>query len=225
MVDLRTFHGSADLYFVRHGESEGNRAGLMQGRTPSRLTEAGRAQARAAGEWFRERGLGLVLTSPLARASQTADIICAAAGLPGPELVEDLTEIDTGVFSGLSMQEARARYPEDWVEFQAKSWDGVPGAERSSDLSARAERIWAELAARSARGASAVLCVTHSGTIQWVVSTSFGGRAWMPLLPAAENCCVSHLRITNGAPDGRPPSHMARWLMINAIVDGRAGDR
>ncbi len=80
MTQLRALTGTVDFYFMRHGESEGNRDGIMQGRTPFRLTETGRAQAREMGAWFRGRGIDLVLTSPLPRASETAAIVAAAAG-------------------------------------------------------------------------------------------------------------------------------------------------
>ena len=56
-VDLRWFGGTADFYFIRHGESEANRDGVIQGRAPSRLTDTGAEQARQAGEWFRPGAL------------------------------------------------------------------------------------------------------------------------------------------------------------------------
>src|SRR5690349_21774670 len=102
---LRGFKGSANLWFMRHGESEGNRDGLMQGRMPSRLTAAGRDQARAAGEWFRDKEIDLVLTSPLARAAETASLVAEAAGVPPPQELADLVEIGTGIFTGMTFKE------------------------------------------------------------------------------------------------------------------------
>ncbi len=81
MVDLRLFDGAADLYFLRHGESRGNKDGVIQGRNHSHLTENGREQARAAGAWFRGKSIDIILTSPLARAEQTARIIGETAGI------------------------------------------------------------------------------------------------------------------------------------------------
>ena len=81
MVDLRAIPGAAELYFIRHGESEGNRDGIIQNRNPSRLTDNGRSQAREAGAWFASKTLALILTSPLARASETAHIIAAESGV------------------------------------------------------------------------------------------------------------------------------------------------
>ena len=218
MVDLRAFKGTADLWFMRHGESEGNRDGVIQGRTPSRLTETGREQALAAGDWFKGKGVDLVLTSPLARASETAALASERAGAPAPVVVPDLTEIDTGIFSGLTFRQAEARYPGEWQKFQQQSWEAVPEAERIETLLARAGAIWGGLAARAAEGRTRILCITHSGFLQWIIRSTFGGRTWMPLFSASDNCCVSHLRVTNTSREGAVLGHMATWVMINAPI-------
>jgi broad specificity phosphatase PhoE len=216
-VDLRSIHGTADFYFIRHGESEANREGIMQGRIHSRLTEAGREQAREAGGWFREKSLDLILTSPLARAAETAAIISDRTGLPA-EAVEDLTEIDTGIFTGLSFAQARERYPEAWNTFQRESWEGVPKAEKISELLVRAEAIWARLVAAVGQGRRTVLCVTHSGILQWIIRSTFGSRSWMPLFSASGNCCVSHLRVANAERADGFSGHLATWVTINTPI-------
>src|SRR2546427_7954961 len=70
------------LLLIRHGESEGNRDRVFC-RTPDvPLTEEGRCQARAAGEWIAERYAPVrIVTSPFARARQTADILAGVLGL------------------------------------------------------------------------------------------------------------------------------------------------
>jgi broad specificity phosphatase PhoE len=218
MESLRTFKGNADLWFIRHGESEGNRDGVMQGRAPSRLTDAGREQARAAGAWFRDKGIDLVLTSPLARAAETAALLAEAAGAPAALAQEDLTEIDTGIFSGMTLRESESRYPAEWREFQKASWEAVPGAERIEQLLQRAERLWLFLTARAAEGHARMLCVTHSGFMQWIIRATLGSRTWMPLVGGSSNCCVSHLKVSNSPRGGTDGAHMATWQMINAAI-------
>jgi broad specificity phosphatase PhoE len=217
MPDLRAFPGTADLYFIRHGQSESNREGIIQGRLPSRLTEEGRIQARAAGAWFAGKGLDLVLTSPLARASETAQIISAEVGA-ALLTAQELTEIDTGIFSGLTFTQAEERYPREWREFQGQSWEAVPEAERIPELLHRAELTWSRLAALALQGKGRVLCVTHGGFLQWIIRSTLGGRTWMPLFGSMGNCCVSHLRVVNTqlAENGR--GHLATWMLINAPV-------
>jgi broad specificity phosphatase PhoE len=217
MVDLKSFHGAGDLYFIRHGQSEGNRDGIVQGRIPSRLTADGRGQAKAAGAWFRDKGLDLILTSPLTRAEETARIIAAeTGGACGVQIVEELTEIDTGIFSGLSFTQAQEMHPEAWRAFQGQSWEGVPKAERIDELVQRAEAIWSRLAALSVQGKRTVLCVSHGGFLQWIVRSTLGGRSWMPLFASAGNCCVSHLRVANAKREDDYYGHLATWMLINA---------
>jgi phosphoserine phosphatase len=217
MPDLRSIAGTADFYFIRHGQSESNREGVIQGRLPSRLTEEGRSQARAAGSWFAGKALDLILTSPLARASETADIIGAENGV-GVLGAEELTEIDTGIFSGLTLTQAEERHPEEWRQFQEQSWEAVPEAERIEELLQRAELAWSRLAALALQGKGRILCVSHGGFLQWIIRSTLGGRTWMPLFGSMGNCCVSHLRVVNTrlAENGR--GHLATWMLINAPV-------
>jgi broad specificity phosphatase PhoE len=217
MSDLRAFPGTADFYFIRHGQSESNRDGVIQGRDPSRLTEEGRRQARAAGGWFAGKGLDLVLASPLARAAETADLIGAECGVPvlaAPELME----IDTGIFTGLTFAEAEQRHPASWRAFLGQSWEAVPEAERIAELLPRAELAWGRLTGLVGEGKRRLLCVSHGGFLQWLIRSTLGGRTWMPLFGAMGNCSVSHLQVTNTqlAEDAR--AHHAAWLMINAAV-------
>jgi broad specificity phosphatase PhoE len=217
MIDFRTLSGAADFLFMRHGESEGNRARLMQGRQESRLTELGRKQAHGAGRWLAGRGVGRVLTSPQQRASETAAIAAAEAGLPAPEPLALLEEIDIGLFSGLTYEQAAARHPAEYAAFERSSWEAVPGAETIEQLYARAMDLWQLLLARAAAGERSILCVTHSGFLQWIIKTTVGQRAWMPLFSASGNCCVSHLRVDNRDIEGGQ-TLLANWLLVNAPV-------
>lgn len=63
------------LYFIRHGLSEMNVLGLRSGHTDTPLTEAGREQAKKAGQSAKNLDIDLIVASPLARAYETAKII------------------------------------------------------------------------------------------------------------------------------------------------------
>ncbi|SIQ35971.1 probable phosphoglycerate mutase [Alkalispirochaeta americana] len=204
------------FYFIRHGESEGNARGIVQGREDALLTDRGRTQAVRAGQWLKSLKVNpdAVRTSPLQRAGETARII---TGLTPDDarygVITELQELDTGIFSGYSLQEAQEKMPRDYQEFTARSWDSVPGAEGRVALTDRALRVWQILAetanalpadpslessesSRNAEepGRATVLCVTHGGLIQWLLKTSFGAtreapREWMPLIKVS-NCGV-----------------------------------
>lgn len=68
---------------MRHGETDANVAGVVSGQTDSKLTERGRAQARAARDPARALSISDIVASPLTRALETAEIIAAATGHHG----------------------------------------------------------------------------------------------------------------------------------------------
>lgn len=100
------------ITFVRHAESVGNAQNRLQGLSDFPLSETGRAQARAlAARWQGEQlGFDLAITSPLARAAETAQILVDALAIPALELEPLWVERDLGGRSGLTMTEIQDRY-------------------------------------------------------------------------------------------------------------------
>jgi 2,3-bisphosphoglycerate-dependent phosphoglycerate mutase len=96
---------SHHLTLLRHGESVANRAGVVQGQMDSPLSDLGRRQAECvAREWLSE-GLRFdhVITSPLLRACETAEVIATRLGVP-LELEPSWMERDFGIGQGLSIE-------------------------------------------------------------------------------------------------------------------------
>src|SRR5215831_7073978 len=90
---------------MRHGETRWNREGRVMGRNPVELSENGRAQVEAAAVLARSLNPDLIVTSPLVRARQTAEIIASAIG--GIEIAEDPTiaEVSYGRWEGMTYHE------------------------------------------------------------------------------------------------------------------------
>jgi 2,3-bisphosphoglycerate-dependent phosphoglycerate mutase len=111
MADSPFYH----ITFLRHGESVGNLENRFQGHADFPLTETGRAQARLLAERWKAEGrlFDRVFSSPLARARETAEIICAELNAP-LELDPDWMEINNGLIAGLNREEAAqvARRPD-----------------------------------------------------------------------------------------------------------------
>jgi broad specificity phosphatase PhoE len=124
-----------EVVLVRHGETEWSRAGRHTGWSDPPLTEEGERQARAVGEALRGRSFALVVSSPLARARETARL----AGFE-PELRDDLAEWDYGEYDGVTTPEIREQVP-GWTIWRY----GAPGGERVDQLAVRADRVVAEL--------------------------------------------------------------------------------
>jgi broad specificity phosphatase PhoE len=202
----------ARFFLVRHGRSEGNARRIFQGLLDLPLDEEGRRQARDAGAWLAGEGVTRVLTSPLARAAQTAAIVseaCAASAEPSGLL----REIDTGEFTGLGWDECKERHPKAFAEFEWRSWDAVPGAESSEALYGRAMEAWETLRGLASEAGGNIAVVTHAGFIQWLIRATFGSRSWMPLFTTA-NCGIFELF---AEPTGAGPAYL-QWRRLNFVA-------
>jgi broad specificity phosphatase PhoE len=102
------------ITFVRHGESTGNVENRLQGMMDYPLSDTGRAQARALAErWLAEDvSFDTVISSPLSRASETAQILSDALKIPSFELEPLWVERDMGARAGMTIDEIRAKFPE-----------------------------------------------------------------------------------------------------------------
>ena len=156
-----------DLWLVRHGETEWARLGRHTGRTDVPLTEVGRTQAVDLGRRLAGHTFGLVLTSPLSRAADTA----ALAGYGGAAIKDpDLQEWDYGALEGRLTADIRAEIPE-WT-----IWTGPwPGGETSDQVAVRADRVVARV--RAARGD--VLVFAHGHLLRVLAAR------WLGLPPAS----------------------------------------
>ncbi|UFU01530.1 histidine phosphatase family protein (plasmid) [Radiobacillus kanasensis] len=116
---------------VRHGETDWNVAGKLQGKTDVPLNERGIAQAKACKEHFKHEDWDLLVSSPLKRAKKTAEIINEALQLPFYEM-EDFKERSFGEAEGLLAEERNSLYPnrdypgaESFEAFQARVMNGL----------------------------------------------------------------------------------------------------
>ncbi|MCL2461756.1 MAG: histidine phosphatase family protein, partial [Defluviitaleaceae bacterium] len=109
------------ICIVRHGETDWNASGRLQGREDIPLNENGISQAERCGLALHGGKWRAVYTSPLKRARQTADIIAGILSITDVFEDTDLVERDYGKASGLLPEERAARFPdgkfegiEDW---------------------------------------------------------------------------------------------------------------
>src|SRR5262245_39005838 len=102
-----------DILFVRHGESENNAAGRLQGSNDSPLTEKGRSQAATLAGYLIEKDFRwtAAYASPLSRARETAEIIASRTGFSKPVIDPDLAEVSVGSLEAMTRDEIGARHP------------------------------------------------------------------------------------------------------------------
>lgn len=154
------------IYLVRHGETEWNRLGRMQGQLDSPLTTRGRAQAaRIGGRLAEERAAGFIedfemQVSPLGRAWASADIICGVLELdPAVRRPEPrLREFSFGDWDGLTRAQIIAQAPEAFAAREKNKWHTLPpNGESYAMVAERVAHWYASLAAGT------VIAVCHGG--------------------------------------------------------------
>lgn len=158
---------ASELVLVRHGETEWSRDGRHTGLTDVPLTERGREEAGALRAALEETSFDRVLTSPLARAADTARL--AGYGEVA-EPRDELREWDYGDYEGRTTAEIRKERP-TWTLWV----DGVPGGETAAEVGARVDRLLAELDAAEER----VLVFAHGHLLRVLAAR------WIGLEPEA----------------------------------------
>lgn len=88
------------LYFVRHGQTDWNKEKRLMGVADIEMNEAGRAEAGQTRDTLRPLGFAAVISSPLKRAIQTAEIIAEAHPDTPVVVAEELRERDFGAYEG-----------------------------------------------------------------------------------------------------------------------------
>jgi broad specificity phosphatase PhoE len=121
------------LFLVRHGETEWARLGRHTGLTDIELTQTGRVQAGAIAARLADVPFGLVLSSPLARALETARLAGYGDAL---EIEPDLREWEYGDYEGLTTPEILEAVP-GWTVWTHP----VPGGEPADTVAARVDRV------------------------------------------------------------------------------------
>ncbi len=149
------------IYLVRHGQTEFNATGRIQGAKDSPLTALGVEQARRIGEKLREvvPAEARIIASPLGRTRHTARLIKDESGLAAPiETDARLAEISLGEWDGMLKDDIRAMAPE--YDAGAKRWSWFFDAPGGDSYEALTERLggWLEDAAASG---GPIVAVSH----------------------------------------------------------------
>jgi len=163
-----------ELVVIRHGESEGNAEGLAQGRLPFPLTERGRAQAQRVADVTRALGWRpkTIVTSPLPRCVETAEIVAKSLGFPAPLPDPAFSEIDCGRATGRSFADLEREHP-GFFKRPPSQWLGFSefGGESDEQVIARVGKGLDALPAEAS-----VLLVTHGAVFKAVLVHLVGLR-------------------------------------------------
>lgn len=136
------------IVFLRHGETDWNAEGRLQGQRDVPLNDKGRGQARRNGETLRRVLPGIAafdfVASPLWRTRETMEIARTALGMDagGYRTDDRLVEATFGRWEGFTTEEIRAKEPGELAAREADKWGVSPPGGESYELLARRVRPW-----------------------------------------------------------------------------------
>jgi probable phosphoglycerate mutase len=180
------------LYYIRHGETDWNREGRLQGRRDIPINATGQAQARHCGTVLHDlltrdgdaaARLDFV-ASPLGRARATMRLVRTELALDPQDYRVDarLTEISFGTWEGFTIEELRARWPDAVAARENDNWGfAPPQAESYATMSLRV-RDWYDSLPRD------TVAVAHGGVLRGLIAQlGIAAAAEAPFLDVAQD--------------------------------------
>jgi len=183
------------LFLVRHGETDFNHRGIVQGRgVDTDLNDTGLAQAEALGRRFAQEQIEIVYSSPLKRAKMTGAVLARHCRLPEPSTDPDLEEMSWGILEGKDLTPEAlnmfAEMKEQWGDgnHDYRLPDGESAAEVAERGRAGIDRILKESAGKR------IVVVAHGRFLRIILAVLLEeyGLQRMEELGHA-NTCVNHL--------------------------------
>jgi broad specificity phosphatase PhoE len=186
------------LIIVRHGRTEWNRVEKFRGRADIGLDEVGMKQAEAAGKRISEWPISAIYSSPLRRASTTAEIIAGSLGLK-VRLLPGIIDIDYGSWQGLSAEDVVARdghIYSQWIESPDKV--KFPGGESFTEARERAALAVDELIQQHPK--ETVVLVSHKVICQVLVLSLLGLNSSHFWQITQDVCAMNLFEVRGGIP-------------------------
>lgn len=165
---MNEFHDVRNIYLVRHCRPEvQDGIHLCIGKKDIPLSERGREHAKQLMGCFLSHNLNSVYSSPLKRAKETADIIANNKFMT--IVRNDFAELDIGKWDGLSFEEIKQKYPEEYEERGSNLENYI--VEGGESMAVCRERAMSELHKTIDESEGNILIVSHAGVIRTIISS------------------------------------------------------
>jgi len=171
------------ICIIRHGETDWNKQGRLQGREDIELNDSGREQAVEIAGYLKTEHWDAIVSSPLKRAYETAQIISAKISIPEIVVVEEIAERCYGSASGLLPDERRSRFPE-----------GIPDQEDFEGLRQRAMYGINKIACNF-KG-KRIIMISHGGLTNSILYSISGGE-FGSFKTRLKNGCINKIILQN----------------------------
>lgn len=191
-----------NLYLIRHGETDYNKAKKIQGHCDIALNDYGRELARVTAAGLADIPFDIIFTSPLVRASETARIIAGDRNIP---IVEDIRiqEIGFGEYEGLCSGKQGYNIPDNkafWnFFFDTENYQVPPGGESFEEVIQRTGEFITEIINNEEYQDKTILISTHGCALKAILANvnhtsikDFWGKG------VHKNCGVTHLTVRDG---------------------------
>lgn len=187
------------LYIVRHGRTESNASGLLLGHADPSLDALGRLQAERAARSLSPSGgvtLDRIITSPLARARQTAGALADRTPTRLEVTVDErFIELDYGEWDQIPISDIR---PAQWRAWQADVHFAPPGGESLAELHERVVPALDELVEEARERDIAI--VSHVSPIKSIVAWALGVGVEVSWRLFVTNAAISTVSTSTGRP-------------------------
>jgi len=186
------------LFLVRHGQTQENAAGLVQGQMDGTLSKVGMEEVRALAYVLREDTFDRVYSSDLLRARQTAEILVEQLDCNGLLTDPRLREQGFGIYEGKPLFRLLRKLRDERTQIS----DFTPeGGETPSDFIFRVREFYTECLSKSFDGAN-LMVVTHYGVIRILLEELMGISAAQESIHNAsyykiDNCSRGGFRIVH----------------------------
>jgi broad specificity phosphatase PhoE len=198
------------LYLIRHGESTYNVEGRIQGQADCELSERGRRQGQALAQRLASAPIEAIYASPLRRASQTAEFLAAALGLP-IRFDPRLKEVDAGEFENRLREDVLRRFPGVLPRWRrGDSNFAFPGGESRRQLIARGEEALRSIL-ESGHDHAAV--VSHGGILLAGMKAMLGMASQDPP-HEVDNASITRLSV-----DGAGRVELVEFNVVEHLAD------
>ncbi|MDO4938797.1 MAG: histidine phosphatase family protein [Lachnospiraceae bacterium] len=183
------------IYIIRHGETDANANGLMQGWSDGELNEFGIMLAEETGKKLKGIKFDAAYSSPLVRARKTAEIIIKETESNCPLYIDDrLKEINMGDYEGRNFKQERLSGVKEFLVNPLET-DLFPGGETVLDCVQRTQLFLKELVLKEYE---TVLVSTHGCALRCMLNFLYDENSnfWHDQVPL--NCCINIVEAEDG---------------------------
>lgn len=178
-----------NIYLIRHGETDYNVKGIIQGSLDTPINENGLRQVSESLNEISKLNLYKIISSPQKRATMTADIICQSLGMDY-EIWNEFKERSFGIYQGKSYKYLRENLSEDYYKSKRDFYHRTQNGESMEDVYDRVKIAFEKI--KSKWDGKNILIVSHGSTVRIIDAYFRLEKGQVDFDIHMENCKIYH---------------------------------